>query len=84
VTTEPQLTEAMITAAMAKADARVCVPGDNRCYAFPYDLAGAQATCTPKGRCKVGWVVRKSGRESWDVWLEVSTGLVKLIPQAQS
>jgi len=69
---------------MAKANVRVCVPGDTRCYAFPYDLARAQATCTPKGRCKVGWVVRASGRESWDVWLEVSTGLVKLIAQVDA
>jgi L-asparaginase II len=84
VTTAPELTEELIAAAMAKADARVCVPGDRRCYAFPYDLAGAQATCTTKGRCKVGWVVRKSGRESWDVWLEVRTGLVKLIAQADA
>ena len=82
--TAPELTEEMIVAAMAKADARVCVPGDNRCYAFPYGVEGARATCTPKGRCKVGWVVRKSGRESWDVWLEVATGLVKLIPQADA
>ena len=80
--THGELTEAMTAAAMAKADARVCVPGDQRCYAFPYDLAGAQATCTPKGRCKVGWVVLASGRESWDVWLEVSAGLVKLVPQS--
>jgi len=79
---EAELTEAMIAAAMAKADARVCVPGDQPCYPFPYDLAGAQATCTAKGRCKVGWVVRASGRESWDVWLEVGTGLVKLVPQS--
>jgi len=65
--TAPELTEAMITAAMAKADARVCVPGDNRCYPFPYSAVEARKTCTPKGRCKVGWVVRASGRESWDV-----------------
>ena len=79
-----ELTEALIEAAMAKAEARVCAPGDNRCYAFPYDLAGAQATCTVKGRCQVGWVVRANGREAWDVWLEVSTGLVKLISQANA
>ena len=79
-----ELTEEAVAAAMAKAEARVCVPGDTRCYAFPYDRAGVQATCTPKGRCKVGWVVRASGREAWDVWLEVSTGLVKLIPQANA
>jgi hypothetical protein len=28
--------------------------------------------------------VSKGGRESWDVWLEVSTGLVKLIRQADA
>jgi hypothetical protein len=82
--TEPELTEAMITAAMAKADARVCVPGDNRFYAFPSDVDAARATCTPKGRCKVGGVVRSSGRESWHVWLEVATGLVKLIAQTDA
>jgi hypothetical protein len=81
---EAEITEAMIAAAMAKADARVCVPGDHRCYAFPSDVDAARETCTPKGRCKVGWVVRVSGRESWDVWLEVSTGLVKLIPQTDA
>jgi hypothetical protein len=42
----PDLTEEQIAAAMAKAEALVCVPGDQRCYAFPYDLTGAQATCT--------------------------------------
>jgi hypothetical protein len=72
--TAPELTEDMITAAMAKADARVCVPGDHRCYAFPSNVDAARKTCTPKGRCKVGWVVRASGRESWDVWLDLETG----------
>src|SRR5829696_1484904 len=75
----PELTETMIAAAMAKADARVCV-GSDRCYAFPDRLEDARASCTPKGRCKVGWVVSRGGRESLDRWLEVCTGLVKLIP----
>ena len=79
-----ELTAGMIEAAMAKAKARVCAPGDNRCYAFPYGLAEARATCTAKGRCQVGWVVRDSGREAWDVWLEISTGLIKLISQANA
>jgi hypothetical protein len=78
---EVELTEEMITAAMAKADARVCV-GSDRCYAFPDRLEDARASCTAKGRCKVGWIIGRGGRESWDVWLEVSTGLVKLVPQA--
>jgi len=81
--TNPELTEAMITAAMAKADARVCV-GSPRCFAFPDRLEDARQTCTPKGRCKIGWIVSKGGRESWDVWLEVSTGLVKLVAQANA
>ena len=78
---EIELTEEMITAAMAKAVARVCV-GSDRCYAFPHRLEDVRETCTPKGQCKVGWIVSKGGRESHDVWLEVSTGLVKLIREA--
>jgi hypothetical protein len=73
----------MIAAAMAKADARVCV-GSDRCYAFPDRLEDARASCTSKGRCKIGWIVGRGGRESFDVWLEVSTGLVKLIRQADA
>jgi hypothetical protein len=29
-----------------------------------------------------GWIASRGGRESFDVWLEVATGLVKLIRQA--
>jgi hypothetical protein len=76
-----ELTEELIAAAMAKADARVCV-GADRCDAFPDRLEDAHKTCTPKGRCKVGWIVSRGGRESWEVWLEVATGLVKLVAQA--
>ena len=68
---------------MAKADARVCV-GSDRCYAFPDRLEDARAICTPTGRCKVGWIVSRGGGESWDVWLEASTGLVKLVPKANT
>jgi hypothetical protein len=78
-----ELTQEILAAAMAKADARVCGSAP-RCYAFPDPLVEARETCTPKGRCKVGWIVRSGGRESWDVWVEVSTGLVKLIPQANA
>jgi hypothetical protein len=75
---EVELTEELITAAMAKADARVCV-GSDRCFAFPDLLVDARQTCTLKGRRTVGWIVSQGGRESWDGWLEMSTGLVKLI-----
>jgi hypothetical protein len=81
--TEPEFTEEMVAAAMAKADARVCV-GNDRCYPFPDRLEDARASCTPKGRCKVGWIIRASGRESWDVWLKVSTEQVKLIPRTNA
>jgi len=81
--TDPGLTEELITSAMAKADARACV-GNPRCFALPDPLYAARETCTPKGRCKVGWIVSRGGRESFDVWLEVSTGLVKLVPQADA
>jgi len=66
-----------------QADRRVCV-GSDRCFAFPDRLEDARATCTPKGRCKVGWIVSRGGRESFDVWLKVSTGLVKVIRQADA
>jgi hypothetical protein len=78
-----ELTEDMITMALARANARVCV-GSDRCYAFPDRLEDARASRTPKGRCKVGWIVSRGRRESFDVWLEVSTGLVKLIRQAEA
>jgi hypothetical protein len=80
---EGELTEELITAAMAKADARVCV-GSDRCFAFPDRLEDALACCTLNGRCKVGWILRMSGHESWDVWLEVSSGLVMLVLKANA
>jgi hypothetical protein len=40
--------------------------------------------CTADGRCRVGLIVSRGGRESWDVWLEVSTRLVELILQADA
>jgi hypothetical protein len=77
------LTEEMIVAAMTKADTRVCV-GSDRCDALPHRLEDALASCTPRGRCKAGWVVSRGGRESHDVWLEVIPGLVKLVPQVEA
>jgi hypothetical protein len=69
-----ELTEEQIAEAMARAEKVACRPGDDRCYPFPDRLVDALATCTPKGRCKVGWIVSKGGRESWDVWLDLHTG----------
>jgi hypothetical protein len=69
-----ELTEERIAEAMARAEKVACRPGDDRCYPLPYGLEEARASCTPKGRCKVGWIVANAGRDSWDVWLDVHTG----------
>jgi hypothetical protein len=82
-TDAPMLTAEMLTAAMTKAYKRVCagsVLGYCRYVAYPDPFGDARETCTPKGRCKVGWIVSKDGSESWNVWVEVSTRLVKLVP----
>jgi hypothetical protein len=49
-----ELTEALIAAAMAKADARVCVPGDTRCYAFLGNVDAARGSCTPMAAADQG------------------------------
>jgi hypothetical protein len=50
----PELTEERIAEAMARAEKVACRLGDDRCWLFPYDVAGALTTRTPKGRCNVG------------------------------
>jgi chromosome condensin MukBEF complex kleisin-like MukF subunit len=42
------------------------------------------ARCTADGRCRVDLIVSWGRRESLDIWLEVSTGLVKVIRQAEA
>jgi hypothetical protein len=34
----------------------------------------ARKTCTPKGRCMIGWIVVDGSRTSWDVWRDLPTG----------
>jgi hypothetical protein len=70
-------------AAMAKAEEWVRA-GSDRCFALPHRQEDARASCIAKGCCKVGWVVSRGGRESHDVWLEVATGLVKLLRRVQA
>jgi hypothetical protein len=41
----------------------------------------ALSTCTPKGRCKIGWIVSHGGRASWDVWLDLHIGEGRLRQQ---
>jgi hypothetical protein len=80
---EIERTEEKIAAAMAKADARVWI-GSERCFALPHRLEDARQTSTPKGRCTVGGIVGRGGRESFAVWLEVRTGMGKLIPRMEA
>ena len=74
----------MLDDAMTRAEKVACPPGDQRCYALPDKLADARENCTPKGRCKIGWIVANSGRQSWDVWLDIHTGEGRLRKQADS
>ena len=71
---DPELTQDMIEDGMARAEKVACPPGDDRCYAFPDPLVAARQSCTPKGRCQIGWIVANGGRDSWDVWLDIHTG----------
>jgi hypothetical protein len=69
----PVLTEERIAEAMARAERVACRLGEGRCYALPDSVETARATCTPQGRCKIGWIISHGGRESWDVWLDLET-----------
>ena len=69
----PELAEDVIAEAMARAERVACTPGDQRCLPLPYDVTSASATCTPKGCCKIGWIVADAGRTAWDVWLDLHT-----------
>jgi hypothetical protein len=63
----------------------VCRSLDDKCYGLPFNAAKAFAERTPKGWCLIGWVVRDSGRESWDAWYNVNTieGRLRRQPDAK-
>ena len=69
-----KLTQEMIEDGMARAEKVACRPGDDRCYVFPDPLDDVRASSTPRGRCRIGWIVANCGRDNWDVWLDVHTG----------
>jgi len=79
--TTPELTQEMIAEALARAEKVACSPGDDRCYPFRWILQGARESCTPQGRCRIGWISANSGRIGWDVWLDIHTGEKRLWPQ---
>ena len=68
------LPQVRIAEALARAEKAACPPSNGRCYAFPDPLGEAHKTCTPKGRCSIGWIVSNGGRDSWDVRLDLHTG----------
>jgi hypothetical protein len=72
-----KLTEAMIAAGMARAE-RVACQENARCFALPDPLGKAHTTCTPKGRCKIGWIIAEGGRTSYDAWIDIHTGEARL------
>ena len=76
--TTPELTQAMIAEGMARAEKVACDPFRARCFAFPDPIDEARNSCTPKGRCKIGWIVAEGGRTSYDIWLDVHTGKGRL------
>jgi hypothetical protein len=78
--TMPELTEDAIAEGMTPAKKVACRPGDDRCYPFPDPVEMARASGTPPGRCRVGWILANSGRDAWDVWLDLHTGRPSFSP----
>jgi hypothetical protein len=76
--TEPELTDAVIEAAMLRAEKAGCRPDDPRCYGFPMGVEEALARCTSAGWCLIGFVVGGGGRLRWDAWFNVETGAGRL------
>jgi hypothetical protein len=60
----PILSDALIDAALRRAERKVCAPGDPRCYGFPYTVEDALRSMTPDGWCRIGWVAARSRRAS--------------------
>ncbi len=76
-------TQEMIAEGMALTEKVACSPGVDRCLPLPNRLEDARASCTPKGRCRLGWMVADSGGKAWDVGLDVQTGEGRLRPQVE-
>jgi hypothetical protein len=59
--TDLKLTQEMIAEGMTRPEKVACAPDDSRCYVCPDPLDEARLTCTPKGRCCIGWIVATGG-----------------------
>jgi hypothetical protein len=81
-----KLTEEMFEDGMTRAEMVACSPGNDRCYPFTDPIEDVRASCTPKGRRRIGVtrrvIVANSGRDSWEMWLDVHTGERRLRRQA--
>jgi hypothetical protein len=64
---DPDLTQEMLDEGMARAEKAACGSLSTRCFALPDPLDEARTSCTPKGRCKIGWIIAEGGRTSYDV-----------------
>jgi len=51
----------------------MCSAAGWRRHRLSFNAAKAYAERTPKGWCLIGWVVRDSGRESWNAYYNVFT-----------
>ena len=60
--------------ALTCAEKIACTPVDPRCYIFLDPPHEAQGTCATEGCRLIGWIMARSGRDRWDVWLDVNTG----------
>jgi hypothetical protein len=67
---------------MERAQNAICPTLDDTCYGLAFDAAQSFAERIPKGWCLIGWVVRDSGRESWDAGYNVFTKEGRLRRQA--
>jgi hypothetical protein len=56
---------------MARAEKVACAPRDSRCLPLPDRVEDALVNCTPKSRCKIGWIPADAGRKAWEVWLDI-------------
>ena len=58
---------------------RACEPDPGGSLEEPLPGSARLRPRPPQGRCRVGAIVSRGGREAHNVWLEVSPGLVTLI-----
>lgn len=73
----PELTQTLIAETMERTEARHC-PRNERCFVFPHPLEEARARCDAHHRCRVGWMLRDAGRESFEILLDLTTGMARL------